>query len=137
MNQEGFSEGNEKGKGRQHEPQTMNDDREKKKKIVAPPDEITFLREAPIGKGLAAALKLLEERGALRTQETDHHDVVGDQETVGSSLERRDEFGRIMTPKEAFRVDCHKFHGKGFGKRKQEKRRKRYLAELRSNRLLS
>ncbi|KAG5545889.1 hypothetical protein RHGRI_018146 [Rhododendron griersonianum] len=115
----------------------MNDDREKKKKIVAPPDETTFLREAPIGKGLAATLKLLEERGALRTQETDHG-VVGDQETVlGISLERRDEFGRIMTPKEAFRVDCHKFHGKGFGKRKQEKRRKRYLAELRSNRLLS
>lgn len=136
MNQEGFSEGNEEGKDRQHEPQTMNDDNREKKKIVAPPDETNFLREAPIGKGLAATLKLLEERGALRTQETDRG-LVGDQERVGSSLERRDEFGRIMTPKEAFRVDCHKFHGKGFGKRKQEKRRKHYLAELRSNQLLS
>lgn len=35
-----------------------------------------------------------------------------------------------MTPKEAFRVISHKFHGKGPGKTKQEKRMKQYEDEL-------
>ena len=35
-----------------------------------------------------------------------------------------------MTPKEAFRVISHKFHGKGPGKMKQEKRMKQYHEEL-------
>ena len=35
-----------------------------------------------------------------------------------------------MTPKEAFRLILHKFHGKGPGKMKQEKRMKQYLEEL-------
>jgi len=38
------------------------------------------------------------------------------------SLDRRDDFGRIMTPKEAFRKMSHQFHGKAPGKMKQEKR---------------
>ncbi|KAJ7010365.1 SART-1 family protein DOT2-like [Populus alba x Populus x berolinensis] len=45
-------------------------------------------------------------------------------------IERTDEFGRIMTPKEAFRMISHKFHGKGPGKMKQEKRMKQYQEEL-------
>ncbi|KAE8692238.1 U4/U6.U5 tri-snRNP-associated protein 1 isoform 3 [Hibiscus syriacus] len=45
-------------------------------------------------------------------------------------IERTDEFGRIMTPKEAFRNLSHKFHGKGPGKIKQEKRMKQYQEEL-------
>jgi U4/U6.U5 tri-snRNP-associated protein 1 len=35
-----------------------------------------------------------------------------------------------MTPKEAFRMISHKFHGKGPGKMKQEKRMKQYQEEL-------
>lgn len=35
-----------------------------------------------------------------------------------------------MTPKEAFRLISHKFHGKGPGKMKQEKRMKQYQEEL-------
>ncbi|KAF3956702.1 hypothetical protein CMV_018198 [Castanea mollissima] len=45
-------------------------------------------------------------------------------------IERTDEFGRIMTLKEAFRLISHKFHGNGLGKMKQEKRMKQYLEEL-------
>ncbi|KAI6672025.1 hypothetical protein NL676_006910 [Syzygium grande] len=45
-------------------------------------------------------------------------------------IERTDEFGRILTPKEAFRLISHKFHGKGPGKMKQEKRMKQYHEEL-------
>lgn len=35
-----------------------------------------------------------------------------------------------VTPKEAFRMLSHKFHGKGPGKMKQEKRMKQYQEEL-------
>lgn len=35
-----------------------------------------------------------------------------------------------LTPKEAFRLLSHKFHGKGPGKKKQEKRMKQYQEEL-------
>jgi U4/U6.U5 tri-snRNP-associated protein 1 len=45
-------------------------------------------------------------------------------------IDRRDEFGRIMTPKEAFRMISHKFHGIVPGKKKQEKRMKQYQQEL-------
>ncbi len=36
-----------------------------------------------------------------------------------------DESGRNLNPKEAFRQLSHRFHGKGSGKRKQEKRAKK------------
>ena len=50
-------------------------------------------------------------------------------------IERRDEYGRIMTPKEAFRVLSHKLHGKGPGKRAQVKRKKLHEEESRSKQL--
>ncbi|KAK9449991.1 SART-1 protein [Limtongia smithiae] len=40
-------------------------------------------------------------------------------------LEYKDEFGRIMTPKEAFKHLSHQFHGKGSGKLKTEKKLKK------------
>ncbi|XP_050372474.1 SART-1 family protein DOT2 [Argentina anserina] len=52
-------------------------------------------------------------------------------------IERTDEFGRTMTPKEAFRVLSHKFHGKGPGKMKQEKRMKQYQEELKLKQMKS
>ncbi|KAL6213113.1 hypothetical protein ACLB2K_012560 [Fragaria x ananassa] len=52
-------------------------------------------------------------------------------------IERTDEFGRILTPKEAFRVLSHKFHGKGPGKMKQEKRMKQYHEELKLKQMKS
>lgn len=39
-------------------------------------------------------------------------------------------FVKQMTPKEAFRKLSHKFHGKGPGKMKQEKRQKQFQEEL-------
>jgi len=50
-------------------------------------------------------------------------------------LEYVDEFGRELTPKEAFRQLSYKFHGKGPGKAKQEKRLRKYIQELRSKML--
>jgi len=40
-------------------------------------------------------------------------------------LEYVDEAGRTMAPKEAFRYLSHRFHGKGSGKKKLEKRIKK------------
>lgn len=52
-------------------------------------------------------------------------------------IERTDEFGRTLTPKEAFRILSHKFHGKGPGKMKQEKRMKQYQEELKLKQMKS
>jgi len=46
-------------------------------------------------------------------------------------LQYVDEFGRELTPKEAFRQLCYKFHGRGPSKNTREKRLKKYLNELR------
>lgn len=45
-------------------------------------------------------------------------------------IQRKDEFGRDLTEKEAFLVFSHKFHGKEPGKKKQENRRKQNEQEL-------
>ena len=44
-------------------------------------------------------------------------------------LEYVDEHGRTMAPKEAFRYLSHRFHGKGSGKKKTEKRMKKVEEE--------
>jgi len=44
-------------------------------------------------------------------------------------LEYLDEFGRTLTPKEAFRQLSHKFHGKKPGKNKIERRMRKFLEE--------
>ncbi|KAK9274550.1 hypothetical protein L1049_021799 [Liquidambar formosana] len=103
------------------------------------PDET--IHEVPVGKGLSSALKLLKERGTLkesiewggRNMDKKKGKLAGIYNNDGQKeirIERTDEFGRIMTPKEAFRMISHKFHGKGPGKMKQEKRQKQYQEEL-------
>ncbi|XVF18446.1 hypothetical protein REPUB_Repub11eG0022300 [Reevesia pubescens] len=114
---------------------------EDKDEIV--PDET--IHEVAVGKGLSGALKLLKDRGTLkesiewggRNMDKKKSKLVGvaDDDSKNDRfkdirIERTDEFGRIMTPKEAFRTLSHKFHGKGPGKMKQEKRMKQYHEEL-------
>lgn len=50
--------------------------------------------------------------------------------SIEAALTRRDEFGRVMTPKEQFRQLCYAFHGKPPSKNKQEKRLRKYQEEL-------
>ncbi|XP_078436862.1 SART-1 family [Wolffia australiana] len=99
------------------------------------------IHEVVVGKGLSGALKLLQDRGALketvewggRTMDKKKSKLVGILDNQGTKeirIERTDEFGRIMTPKEAFRMLSHKFHGKGPGKAKLEKRMKQYQEDL-------
>ncbi|KAI3986182.1 hypothetical protein MKX01_004326 [Papaver californicum] len=99
------------------------------------------IHEVAVAKGLSATLQLLKERGTLkdtvewggRNMDKKRSKLVGIYDNDGSKeiqIIRRDEFGRIMTPKEAFRNISHKFHGKGPGKMKQEKRQKQYQEEM-------
>lgn len=108
------------------------------KEEMVPDDTI---HEVAVGKGLSGALQLLKERGTLkegiewggRNMDKKKSKLVGIYDNTGTKeirIERTDEFGRIMTPKEAFRMISHKFHGKGPGKMKQEKRMKQYQEEL-------
>ncbi|CAH9107873.1 unnamed protein product [Cuscuta epithymum] len=99
------------------------------------------IHEAAVGKGLSGALKLLKDRGSLketiewggRNMDKKKSKLAGIIDEEGPKeihIERTDEYGRILTPKEAFRQLSHKFHGKGPGKSKQEKRMRQYLEEL-------
>eukprot|EP00268_Persea_americana_P053406 TRINITY_DN603_c0_g1_i5.p1 TRINITY_DN603_c0_g1~~TRINITY_DN603_c0_g1_i5.p1 ORF type:complete len:989 (-),score=344.60 TRINITY_DN603_c0_g1_i5:362-3328(-) len=108
------------------------------------PDKI--IHETAVGKGLSGALQLLKERGTLketidwggRNMDKKKSKLVGIYENDGTKeirIERTDEFGRIMTPKEAFRMISHKFHGKGPGKMKLEKKIKKYQEELKSKQM--
>ncbi|KAJ0243664.1 SART-1 family protein DOT2 [Hirschfeldia incana] len=107
------------------------------------PDET--IHEVAVGKGLSGVLKLLKDRGALkekvewggRNMDKKKSKLVGIVDDDGGKerfkdirIERTDEFGRTLTPKEAFRLLSHKFHGKGPGKMKEEKRMKQYQEEL-------
>ncbi|KAL8492745.1 hypothetical protein ACS0TY_024082 [Phlomoides rotata] len=103
------------------------------------PDET--IHESTVGKGLAGALKLLKDRGTLKEtiewggrnmdkKKSKLVGIVGGDEAKEIRIERTDEYGRILTPKEAFRLLSHKFHGKGPGKMKQEKRMRQYQEEL-------
>lgn len=109
------------------------------------PDET--IHEAPVGKGLSGALKMLKDRGTLketiewggRNMDKKKSKLLGIHEHGDGQkeirLERTDEYGRILTPKEAFRLLSHKFHGKGPGKMKQEKRMRQYEEELKVKRM--
>ncbi|KAK4524818.1 hypothetical protein GAYE_SCF06G2721 [Galdieria yellowstonensis] len=102
------------------------------------------LEEEPVSMGVAAALKHLQMTGNLRSnvdqvgRTKDERVAEARQWDDGSKrikLEYVDEFGRELTPKEAFRQLSYKFHGKGPGKAKQEKRLRKYIQELRSKML--
>ena len=101
-------------------------------------------------KGLAATLALLKDTGKLnetemwdgRTNDKKPLALQRSREAAaipsGSHegkkfdfhLDKFDEFGRKMTPKEAFRDLCHKFHGIEPSKNKKEKRLKQYQEEM-------
>ncbi|CAN0471217.1 unnamed protein product, partial [Ectocarpus sp. 8 AP-2014] len=96
-----------------------------------------FLHKQPLAKnGMAATLALLRPSGVLNEKfhrsgrakdARKHHgeaDETREDRESGAKLEYRDEWGREITRKEAFRNLCYKFHGYGSGKKKQEKRLK-------------
>ena len=96
--------------------------------------ELQFLDDEPYGNGLAGVLKRLRERGELRMNDDDYSGRTNDKlpheelAKFGSApsdkikLDYRDNNGKLMTQKEAFRYMCWTFHGKKPGKRKMEKK---------------
>jgi U4/U6.U5 tri-snRNP-associated protein 1 len=103
--------------------------------------EALSLTAEPQARGsMAAALELMRRNGALQQKEQyagRASDVRPTWDTSDPSdpasrvkLEYRDEFGRKMTPKEAFRFMCYKFHGRGPGRKRLEKRIRDYLRQL-------
>jgi len=94
-------------------------------------EQLAFVHRQPLAsKGMAATLALLKGSGELKKSdelagrakdERQHDPSSGD---MGVKLEYRDEFGRKLTQKEAFRQLSYRFHGYGPGKKKSEKRLK-------------
>jgi U4/U6.U5 tri-snRNP-associated protein 1 len=98
-------------------------------------EQLGLLQQKPIAsKGLAATLALLKSSGDLKTREElagrtkDVRDIDPSSNEFGVKLEYRDEFGRKLTQKEAFRQLSYKFHGFGPQQKKQEKRLKALVA---------
>ncbi|CAN1829257.1 SART-1 family protein DOT2 [Linum perenne] len=100
-----------------------------------------IIHEVPVGKGLSGALKLLHDRGTLkesinwggRNMDKKKSKLVGivdNDDGKGKEKKNKDKAKQQLTPKEAFRIISHRFHGKGPGKMKQEKRIKQFQEEL-------
>lgn len=93
-----------------------------------------LMREVEVGTGLSGTLNLLRGQGTFK--EKSKLVVGGVRDNHGDDrfrdafkeirIDRVDEYGRILTEKEAFRLLCHQFHGKQPGKRKLEKRKRRH-----------
>lgn len=112
------------------------------------PEKSDEVEEGTGMTGLAGTLKRLREMGQLMKkkeqigrakdkrgygQDESDNDDVGDNRLQKSNvkLSYLDEFGNELTPKEAFRLLCHKFHGNAPGKNKNEKRLKKMLERMR------
>lgn len=136
------NDGDEEMKG-QDEDDNEDDEEEETK------DGEVWGEEQPlVGSGMAATLALLRKTGDLREtrverqagRANDARDRNVDEELKvkdGVKLDYRDEFGRLLTKKEAFRLLSYKFHGHEPGKKKKEKRLKQLKEELEAQKMLS
>ena len=92
----------------------------------------------------------LQSRGGNKDQATrEYENRVREQQESRASLDLfknykpdinivyYDEFGRSLTPKEAWKALSHKFHGKGSGKMKTEKRLKKIAEEKKKEAMAS
>ncbi|KAH3732487.1 SART-1 family protein DOT2 [Pelomyxa schiedti] len=105
-------------------------------------NEANPLEDEPlVSSGVGATIRMLQRRGVV----ADEHDLVNyagrakdhvltltktDDPAPNIRLEYTDEFGRVLTPKEAFRRLSYKFHGKCPGKNKLDKALRKYQEEL-------
>lgn len=94
-------------------------------------EQMGFLHRQPIvARGMAATLALLKGSGELAPKDElvgrakDQRALDPSSHDFGVNIEYRDEAGRKLTQKEAFRQLSYRFHGYGPGKKKLEKRQK-------------
>ena len=124
----------------------------------------SLMPERTVGRGMMGALEVLRDKGELgagvgaglalagRSKDKRGDDVrtaaaaltaatqagrVDQDARVEASLRKTDEFGRLMTPKEAWRQLNYSFHGFGQSKKDEEKRMRLYAEELKEKRLTS
>jgi len=97
-------------------------------------EEKASFEEPLVTAGIGATLALLRQKGAS-VYDTEsiggraNDKIINTSTDPGPVIEYYDEFGRLTTSKEAFRLMSHKFHGKKPGKMKTEKKLKKYLEE--------
>lgn len=93
-------------------------------------------------KQAARDLERAKTRGVNKDQQQrEYENRIREQQDARDALESfknykpdvnivyHDEFGRVLTPKEAWKALSHRFHGKGSGRMKTEKRLKRIADE--------
>ncbi len=96
---------------------------------------LEYMHRQPLARSsLAAAMNLLQQSGDLGRSNVEERTGRAKDKAIGTShegvkLEYRDEYGRALTQKEAFRQMNYRFHGFGPGKKKQEKRIKKLEEE--------
>mmetsp|Transcript_32876 Transcript_32876/g.57434 ORF Transcript_32876/g.57434 Transcript_32876/m.57434 type:complete len:413 (+) Transcript_32876:6973-8211(+) len=86
-------------------------------KVEVPDVQFT---EPVLGRGLAAVLGLIRERGYFNDKKHfgRQRDAKAEDEDF---MEHVDDKGRVLTKNQAFRVQCYKFHNKNPGKKKLER----------------
>ncbi|KAF8820958.1 SART-1 family protein [Cardiosporidium cionae] len=101
-------------------------------------DTMEFLREDAMDVGLSSAVNYLKQKGDLtedkgRTDRNNSSNAPIHMSTTRGDikLDYKDHYGRVMTPKEAFRQISWIFHGKGPGKQKLQSKLKRMELEKR------
>jgi U4/U6.U5 tri-snRNP-associated protein 1 len=94
-------------------------------------NQLDFIQNQPLVRsGMAATLALLKGSGDLKQKQElsgrakDVRELDPSARDFGVKLEYRDENGRLLTSKEAFRQLCYRFHGYGPGKKNKDKRQK-------------
>lgn len=119
------------------EPEKKPDEPLTQEEIEELKKEVKFLEDEDMNTSVAAALKVIRERGLANVESQLTIRGRAKDETLDETLKKfgdigkdikleyRDEKGRLMTPKEAFRYQCWMFTGKRPGKKKQAKRLKK------------
>merc|ERR1719215_975789 len=101
-------------------------------------DDIQNLQEHDLDMSAASGLAYLRARSQIGNDQESHKFKKSDNRPLEMSttdgdikLEYRDDFGRVQTPKEAFRAISWKFHGKTPGRKNMERRLLRLENEMR------
>jgi len=101
-------------------------------------DDIKDLKEDELDMSAASGLAYLRARSQIGGDQDSHKFKKTDNRPLEMStvdgdikLEYRDDFGRVQTPKEAFRAISWKFHGKVPGRKNMERRLLRLENEMR------
>jgi len=97
----------------------------------------TQLKENPLDLSCASGLAYLRARAQMGNDQETHKNKKSDNRPLEMStvdgdikLEYRDDYGRVQTPKEAFRAISWKFHGKVPGRKNMERRLLRLENEM-------